>query len=1180
MYRFDERVFIRAGMSHRNFVHLHTHSEYSLLDGAARLDLLINRAAELEMPALALTDHGMMYGSLDFYVKCQSKGIKPIIGVEAYVTPGNHTERRGAANEKNAYHLLLLAKDETGYHNLLKLTTIAAIEGFYYKPRVDHKLLRQYHEGLIATSACLGGEVCTALLQNNYTAARDTAVMYSEIFGSDNYFIELQYHTLPEQHKCNEGLLKIAAELHLPLICTNDVHYLNQADADAHDVLLCIGTGSTVNEPERLRYGSNHFYLKSAEEMAGVFRQHGDAVERTVEIADRCNLKLEFGRLQLPTPEIPNGMEAHEYLMQLARDGIAQRCKGSPSEVALHRLDYELSVIRQTGFSQYILIVRDFARFARERGIFFGVRGSAAGSLTSYAVGITDIDPLEYDLTFERFLNPERVQMPDIDMDFEDSRRDEVIRYVTEKYGEDHVAQITTFGTLQAKAAVRDSGRALAVPIPEVDRICKLIPSQLGITISDALEQSTELKELYRSDGNARQLLDTARRLEGISRHASVHAAGVVISRDPLVNHVPLSRSADGGLVTQYPAGALEQIGLLKMDFLGLINLSIISRALQNIEKFRQVNLDLGLLPLDDKRTFEMLGQGETTGVFQLESAGMRRYIQSLKPNSIRDLAAMVALYRPGPMAHIPTFIRAKHGLDPIRCPHDLLKPILEETYGVIVYQDQVLRIVQAIAGYTLGQADILRRAMGKKKRETMAQERANFVDGAAKNGINAKKANEIFDLLEPFAGYAFNKAHSVCYALLAYQTAYLKANYPVEYMAALMACFSDRTDKLTGAIEECQRLKIEVLPPDINRSGADFEVEGKSIRFGLSAIKNVGRAAVEIILAARSESGDFTSFSDFVSRTAAHGGINRSVIEALIRCGAFRSIHPNRKSLLNSLDNELSRVSREQRNRRAGQSPLFGGEQIQTVNESTMPNEATDYNHAEMLAFERELLGLYISDHPLKHVPPQMLKQANTTIAELKEKADHDEVSLICIVTQVKPFTTKRTHEKMVFLTVEDLSDSVRVTVFPTVYRECSKWLTLDRVILLKGKVSYRESSVARGRKVNGDSGEGNEEGNGFAAEVEILADEINQVDTTSKSNSNSNGKRILHIRINEMHRPKLRLLRGALERYPGDGRVWIHLASDKGESVVEAGRGVDLKQPIQETVNQILGGDFGWIE
>jgi DNA polymerase-3 subunit alpha len=1156
-------------MSELGFVHLHTHSEYSLLDGAARLENLVQQAVALEMPALALTDHGVMYGAVEFYRQCKEAGIKPIIGVEAYITPGSHKEKSARAAKTN-YHLLLLARNLQGYKNLLKLTTIAAIEGFYYKPRIDRELLQQYHEGLIATSTCLGGEICTLLLQGKYNEARDTAAFYRDLFGSENYYIELQNHLLPEQEATNQQLLQIARELKLRILCTNDIHYLHRDDADAHDVLLCIGTGSTVEEDDRLRFKTQEFYMKSAEEMRACFPDCPQALEQTLEIAERCDLELEFGRAPLPAPDIPEGMNAQEYLCQLAWEGL-QRKLGKVPDKYRHRLQYELDIVEKTGFAQYFLIVRDFATFARARGIFFGVRGSAAGSLTSFCIDITDIDPVDYELTFERFLNPERIQMPDIDMDFEDSRRGEVIEYVTRKYGEDHVAQIITFGTLGARAAIRDAGRALGIPLSEVNRVVGLIPSQpLHITIRQAMEANPDFHQLYTSDSTVRKLVDTAMRLEGISRHASVHAAGVVISHEPLVEYTPLQKSSDGGLVTQYPAGALEHIGLLKMDFLGLINLSILGRTVENIQRAHGIKIDVQQIPLDDPKAFELLGKGDTTGIFQLESAGMRRYITELKPNSVRDLAAMVALYRPGPMAHIPTFIRAKHGLEKIQYPHPSLKEVLEETYGVIVYQDQVMRIAQVIAGYTLGQADLLRRAMGKKKKEEMAKERQNFVTGAAKKGISEKKAAEIFDLIEPFAGYAFNKAHAVCYAMLAYQTAYLKANYPVEYMAALMACYMEKTDKIAACVEECRRLQVPVLPPDINQSHANFTAEGEAIRFGLAAIKNVGRAAVEVILSAREQGGPFRSLLDFCVRTQEHGGLARSTVEALIKAGAFIQLHPNRRALVEALDTAYQLAARAMRDREAGQESLFGGEDTpsptQEEHQLILPN-VPEYARDQLLAFEKELLGLYLSDHPLERYRAIIEKNATATVELLQERADREEVVLGGIITHVKPFRSKKSNEPMAFFTLEDMSGkSVAVTVFPSVFREYKESVGKDRVVILKGRISCRE-------RVRDD-----EEG---ARNVEILAEEIRVIGTGINGNDNGqNGCAAIHLRLDPAQRSVLPRLRAVLQEQPGKANVYIHVSCGVRMRTVLAGFHVEANEHLRTQLETLIGKQSVWTE
>jgi DNA polymerase-3 subunit alpha len=1155
-----------------NFVHLHCHSEFSLLDGANRLDPLIKRAAELGMPALALTDHGVMYGAAEFYTRCKAAGVKPILGVEAYVAPRSH-KLKEPRRDQAAYHMILLARNNAGYKNLLKLTTIAALEGFYYKPRVDRELIAQHSEGLIATSACLGGEVCTALMRGDYEGARDAAGFYRDVFGRENYYIELQNHSIPEQERCNQDLLRISRELGLQVICTNDVHYLGQTDADAHDILLCIGTGATVNDADRLRYATKEFYLKDAAEMAALFHDSPAAVEQTLEIAERCGVELEFGRCPLPSPDMPEGVAPHVYLEQLAREGLTRKYGGGVSEQVLQRLDYELGVIEKTGFSQYILIVRDFAKFARDRGIMFGVRGSAAGSLTCYLADITDIDPVEYGLTFERFLNPERVQMPDVDMDFEDTRRSEVIEYVTDRYGREHVAQIITFGTLAARAVLKDAGRALAVPPADVDRLCKMVPTlPVGMTIDKAMEANPELRSAYVRDPSAHALIDTARRLEGISRHASVHAAGVIISHDPLVEHTPLTRSADGGNVTQYPASMLEKIGLLKMDFLGLINLTILGEAVKNVERTTGLHLDVRNLPLDDAKTFELLGAGDTVGVFQLESPQMRRYIQELKPTTVRDLSAMVALYRPGPMAHIPRFIRCKHGLDPITYPHDSLKRILEETYGVIVYQDQVMQIAQAIAGYSLGQADILRKAMGKKIKEEMVRQRQSFIGGAKSRGIGEKKAAEIFDLIEPFAGYAFNKAHSVCYAMVAYQTAYLKANYPVEYMTALLACFIDKTDKLATCLEECKRMGIRILPPDVNASEPGFTVEDRSIRIGMAAIKNVGHAAVDTIMRARGDE-PFSSLESFCHRVLASegGAVGRAVIEALILCGAFASLpgHTNRKALAHILDDCCQSAARAQRDRRSGQaslSEMFADEETDGASTAIAIPNIPDFPRNQLLGYERDLLGLYISEHPLNAFAAVLQRRNALRVSDLAEMPDRTEVTLGGVVSAIKPFTSRRSGEPMAFFTLEDASGSVSCTMFPSAYANFRKNLEKDRLVLLRGKVSYRD------RVRDDDEG---------GRVVEVLADEV--LPLTNGATAGDGSPRQLHIRLESNRRDMMRFVRDALEHNRGAGGaipVYLHIAEEGVERIVRTPMLAEYNEPFRAEVEKLTGRQTVWVE
>lgn len=1179
-------------MDAARFVHLHLHTEYSLLDGAVRIPDLVKTVANYDMPAVALSDHGVLYGAIDFYNACREQDIKPIIGCELYLAPRTIQDRTPKLDQ-TSYHQLVLAKDETGYRNLLKLASIAQIEGFYYKPRVDKSILREHAAGLIATSSCLSGEIPTALLNGDYDLAKQLTLEYLDIFGRDNFYIELQDHGLPQQRQVNEGLLQLAKELKLPLICTNDAHYLNREDAEMHEVLLCVQTNTNIDDPKHMKFDTQEFYVKHPREMSDLFKHVPEALANTIEIAERCNLDLEFGRLQLPAPEMPEGKTPLEYMRDLCYEhvpGLVREVNDSVRE----RLEYELSVIEKTGFASYFLIVRDFAMFARQQGIYFGVRGSAAGSLVSYCLGITDIDPLEYDLTFERFLNIERVQMPDIDMDFEDARRDLVIEYVKNKYGDDRVAQIITFGTLAARAAVRDTGRALNVPPALVDKIAKMIPAiPIGISIDRALKENAEFKAEYERSPQVRLLLDMARKIEGITRNASVHAAGVVISSEPLVNHVPLGKAADGSYVTQYHMNNLEQIGLLKMDFLGLSNLSVLAKAVENIRKSQGIEINVRDLPQDDAKTYEMLGNGDTTGVFQLESAGMRRYIRQLRPQSVRELAAMVALYRPGPMDHIPKFIRSKHGLEPIQYPHPWLKPILEETYGVIVYQDQVMKIVQALAGFSLGKADILRRAMGKKKPAEMKKMRAEFVKGAGEKGLSEQEANHLFDLIEPFAGYAFNKAHAVCYAHIAYQTAYLKANYPVEYMAALMAVYLDKKDKIANCIEECNRLNIPVLLPDVNKSEVGFSIEtfqpgsqpvnrrarrsqakkgdtpSGAIRFGLGAVKNVGEAAVEAILKVREEEGPFRDIFDFCERMQVAGGINRATVEALIQAGAFDSLHPNRDWMMKGLDLILQHAQNVARDRAAGQNSLFeegGSSVVREYTARPLLPDVPDQPHLEKLALEKELLGVYLSDHPIRPFA-RALSRVATPVDRLSEYEVGQTVHIGGIISLLKVMTTKQTGAKMASFTLEDLSGAISITAFPQVYENCKDAISKEKIVLVRGKLQSRDGM--NGRRNGDENGEHEENGNG-ARHIEIRAENVEIFDPPEELKEDVAGYVSIYLR----HATKAQLLqaRQLFERYPGQYAVRFGIGSNGHTRWVEIPQRVIYTPELETQIKSLL--------
>ena len=1046
------------------FNHLHVHTEFSLLDGMCRIPQLVKRAKELGMSSLAITDHGVMYGVIDFYTEAKNAGIKPIIGCELYISQNGHTVKN--ASEKSSYHLVVLAKNLTGYRNLIQLTTKAHLEGFYYRPKVDHALLEQYHEGLIALTACVGGEIPSLILQNRLQEAREVALWYKDVF-SDFYF-EIQRNPILELEKVNHELIDMGQELGIPLVATNDVHYIYKDDAPTHDILLCIGTNTTVDDEKRMKAEGDFFYLKNPQEMLDSFKDIPEAIENTERIADMCDLKLDFSRLHLPEIELPEDKTAQEYLTDLCYEGF-KKYYPNPTKEIEQRLAYELEVIEKTQFANYFLVVWDMLSYAVRRGILVGVRGSAAASIVLHCLGITAVDPIEHKLVFERFLNIERKEMPDIDSDFEDYRRQEVIDYVSQKYGVDHVAQIITFGTLGARAALRDVGRALGMAYGDVDRVARLIPFGVGMTLEKAMELNSELREIYQADAIIRKLVDLAKKVEGISRHASTHAAGIVISKDPLTRYVPLQQVSKGegtGLVmTQYSMENVAKIGLLKMDFLGLANLTILARAKEIIHNTRGVDLDIYHLPMDDKKTFDLLSAGETTGVFQLESAGMRRYIKELKPTCFSDISAMVALYRPGPMEHIPTFIKSKQGLEPIHYPHPALKKILEETYGVIVYQDQVLFIVREFAGYSLGQADIFRKAMGKKIPEVMQKEKVNFINGAKKQGYSEEIAGEIFALISPFAGYAFNKAHSVSYALIAYQTAYLKANFPSEYMTAFLISVSGVLEKIGSAVAECRRLGITVLPPDINHSQVSFSLEKSdnkekpSIRFGLAAIKNVGPGAIEPLITERSRGGLFKSIEDFCRR-ADPQTTNRRVMESLIKAGALDTLG-DRGTLLNNIDRILSLAQTEQKLKNSGQATMFN--LFGQMSPIPMPSlELTEgaISTKEKLAWEKELMGVYLSEHPFAQ-QARFIDIENTTLpSQVNAELDGQNIVLVGMVSSVRELFTK---DRRAFCSaiLEDEASSIEVMVWPRGFESSREFWKEGNILRVDGKVRIKDDRI-----------------------------------------------------------------------------------------------------------------------
>jgi len=1045
------------------FTHLHVHTEYSLLDGMSRIPQLVAQVKEMGMEAVAITDHGVLYGTIKLYLAAREAGIKPIIGCEVYVAPRGRSSRQPA--DKNSHHLVLLARNNTGYRNLIQLVTKAHLEGFYYKPRVDKELLAQHHEGLIALSACIGGEVPTLILQGYLEEAKKAALWYKDTFF--HFYLEVQRQPIAELEQINKALIPLAEELDIPLVATSDIHYVTKEDAPSHDLLLCIGTNSTIHDEKRMKMAGDFFYLKSPQEMTELFSDIPQAIENTQRIADMCELELEFDRLHLPQIDRPAGQTPDEYLAGLCQEGLSKYYPQASQEVK-ERLAYELMVIEKTQFANYFLVVWDIIIYTRGQGILYGVRGSAAASLVLRCLGITDIDPLEYGLVFERFLNLERKEMPDIDLDFEDKRRDQVIQYVADKYGNDHVAQIITFGTLGARAAIRDAGRALGIPYGDVDRIARLVPFAPGMTLERALEENAEFKGIYRQEVTVKNLVDSAIGISGIARHASTHAAGVVISREPLTLYTALQRSSRGGngrgaLMTQLDMGDIARIGLLKMDFLGLANLTILGKARELVSQNRDLDIDLRTIPMGDTKTFALLSSGETTGVFQLEGAGMRRNIKALKPTIFSNIAAMVALYRPGPMEQIPRFIDAKHGREPIRYPHPALAGILEETYGVIVYQEQVLHIVQTFAGYSLGQADIFRKAMGKKIPEVMKKEKRNFIAGAKENGFSTALAGQVFALIEPFAGYAFNKAHAVSYALIAYQTAYLKANYPVEYMTAFLSTQFDQTEKVATAVAECRRLGINVLLPNINHCRLDFCIEPDdqgvaAIRFGLTAIKNVGPGAVEPIIKEREKGGPYKSIED-LCRRADLSGVNKRVMESLIKAGALDVLLDDRGTLLANAGRILALAGQQQRLRETGQTTMFDlfGETA-VVPMPSLELAPASISDRDKLAWEKELTGVYLSEHPFSAYAGNT---GNTTLCgQVDAELDGQMISAAGVVTSLRPSLTRDGNSFMI-AGLEDLSGSVEVMVWPRAYTRSKELWQEGNVLKVDGQVKVRGGRV-----------------------------------------------------------------------------------------------------------------------
>ncbi|HXL04779.1 MAG TPA: DNA polymerase III subunit alpha [Bacillota bacterium] len=1044
------------------FVHLHLHTQYSLLDGACKLPNLMTRANELGFDACAITDHGVLYGAIDFYKTAKKYGIKPILGCELYVAPRTRHDKVPHIDD-DQYHLTLLAKDDVGYRNLTRLSSIGFTEGYYYKPRVDVEALKMWNEGLIALSGCLAGEIPSLLMKGDYKGAKRKAAQFRDIYGPGNFFLEVQSNDIPEQREVNKELVRLSSELDIPIVATNDVHYIFREDAKTHDVLLCIQTGKTVTDKDRLKFPTDAFYFKSADEMKAEFKDIPEAIRNTLVIAEQCNFDFEFGKSEVPRFPVPQGFTEETYLEYLSREGLKKRY-GEITEELENRLNYELDIIVRMGYAGYFLIVWDFIRFARERGIYVGPgRGSAPGCLLSYALGITNIDPIRYGLIFERFLNPERVTMPDIDVDFCYERRGEVIDYVTEKYGADRVAQIITFGTMAAKAAIRDVGRALDISYNEVDRIAKLVPLELGMTIEKALLASPELKDLYTKDEGIKNLIDTAKAVEGMPRHASVHAAGVVISKDPLTERIPLYKSNDDTITTQYAMEDLEALGVLKMDFLGLRTLTVIGKALENIHRTRGVTIDINSIDLEDPKVYEALCSGDSLGVFQLESSLFQGLLRDVRPTCFEDIIAILALGRPGPLGRVQDFAKQKHGEMPIEFPHPDLEPVLKETYGNMLYQEQVMKVANTLAGFTLGEADILRRAMGKKKPEVLAAQREKFLDGAVKRGVSLDTAEQVFELMEFFSGYGFNKSHSAAYSLISYQTAWLKVYYPIEYMAALLTSVSAVTEKVAFYVDACRQMGIETLPPDVNESLEDFTVVGDRIRFGLSAVKNVGRNAVSAIIAAREQKGEFKSFADFCEKVDLHD-VNKKTIESLIRCGAFDFTGAKRSALLAVLDRTIEMSSRRQKEKERGQASffdLFAEDEEFAQSDIDLP-DIPEFSDKELLQMEKELLGLYVSGHPLQGVATQLRQYCSVQVAGLSsEYKDGDEVAVGGIITSLRKVTTKNTGQPMAFFTLEDLTGSIDVVAFPRVYEESSSFISEDSIVLVQGRLELREDDT-----------------------------------------------------------------------------------------------------------------------
>lgn len=1155
-----------------SFTHLHVHTEFSLLDGSSKIKEITKRAKELGMDSLAITDHGVMYGAIDFYRAALANGIKPIIGCEVYVAPGSRFDKEANAGEDRYYHLILLAENNKGYANLCKIVSKGFVDGFYYKPRVDYEVLREFHEGIICLSACLAGEVQRFLARGDYQAGKEAALRYLDIFGKDNYFLELQDHGILEQKTVNQQLLRLSDELGVDLVCTNDVHYTYADDVEAHDILLCIQTGKKKSDEDRMRYEGGQYFLKSPEEMADLFKYAPQALENTEKIAKRCNVTFEFGVTKIPSFPVPKGYTSWTYLKELCENGLHKRypvfkgekdenCKLSGEELE-DRLNYELNTIKSMGYIEYFLIVWDFIHFAKSSGIAVGPgRGSAAGSIVSYCLEITDIEPMRYNLIFERFLNPERVSMPDIDVDFCIERRQEVIDYVGRKYGKDHVAQIVTFGTLKAKGVIRDVARVLDMPYAQADAIAKMIPNDLHMTLDIALKQSKELRDLYEGDSDVKYLIDMSKRLEGLPRHASMHAAGVVICGKPVDEYVPLSRASDGSITTQYIMTTLEELGLLKMDFLGLRNLTVIQNALRFIKKNRGLDIDLNKIDYSDKNVLHYIGTGNTEGIFQLESSGMKSFMKELKPESLEDIIAGISLYRPGPMDFIPKYIEGKNNADSVTYDCPQLESILEPTYGCIVYQEQVMQIVRDLAGFSLGRSDLLRRAMSKKKADVMAKERKVFVygdeseniKGCVNNGISEAIANKIYDEMTDFAQYAFNKSHAAAYAVVTYQTAYLKYYYTAEFMAAMLSSVMDMTDKVAEYVYSCRSMGIKILPPDINEGESGFSAKGDSIRYGLTAIKNVGKAVIDNIVAEREARGIYKDLEDFISRTAPLG-VNKRAIENFIKAGAFDSFGATRKQMMMVYAQIVDSVNQDKKDTMQGQMSLFDiADEDQKKNyKMQMPNVG-EYDNDQKLEFEKEVIGIYASGHPLSDMEEKW-KRVITNMSldfavpeegESYKIKDKSRVTVGGIITTVTRKFTKR-GEQMAFLTLEDLVGTVEIVVFPREFDKYREILMEGRKIFITGEADIQENAPGK-----------------------VKASEIKEfVQVPSEL--------WIAFKDKEAYIAGEQKLISLLSENKGNDRVMIALAKERQRKMMPAQYRVDANKNFVEKLKEIYGEDL----